>query len=29
MKNSSGLAVLILVIGFALPAEAQDVAPKF
>jgi hypothetical protein len=29
MKNSSGLAVLILVIGFALPAKAQDFTPRF
>jgi len=29
MKNSSGLVVLILVIGFALPAKAQDVTPRF
>jgi hypothetical protein len=29
MKNSSGLIVLILVIGIALPAKAQDVTPKF
>jgi hypothetical protein len=29
MKNSSGLVVLILVIGFALPAKAQDVTPTF
>jgi opacity protein-like surface antigen len=29
MKNSFGLAVLILVIGFALPAKAQDVTPRF
>ena len=29
MKNSVGLVVLILVMGFALPAKAQDVTPKF
>jgi opacity protein-like surface antigen len=29
MKNSSALVVLILVIGFALPAKAQDVTPRF
>ena len=29
MKNLSGLVVLILVIGFALPAKAQDVTPRF
>jgi hypothetical protein len=29
MKNSSGLAVLILVVAFALPAKAQDVTPRF
>jgi hypothetical protein len=29
MKNLSGLVVLILVSGFALPAKAQDVTPRF
>src|ERR1700691_3470113 len=29
MKNSSELALLILVIGLALPAKAQDIAPRF
>ena len=29
MKNFSGLVVLILVIGFALPAKAQDATPRF
>jgi outer membrane immunogenic protein len=29
MKNSFRLLVLILVIGFALPAKAQDVTPRF
>ena len=28
MKNTSGLAVLILLMGFALPAKAQDVTPR-
>jgi hypothetical protein len=29
MKNSSGLVVLMLVIGFALPVKAQEVTPRF
>jgi opacity protein-like surface antigen len=29
MKNSSRLVLLILLIGFALPAKAQDVTPRF
>jgi hypothetical protein len=29
MKNFSELVVLILVIGFALPAKAQDATPRF
>ena len=29
MKNTFGLIVLILLIGFALPAKAQDVTPRF
>jgi hypothetical protein len=29
MKNLSGLVVLILVIGFGLPAKAQDLTPRF
>jgi hypothetical protein len=29
MKNFFGLVVLILVLGFALPAKAQDATPRF
>ena len=29
MKESSGLLVLLLLIGFAMPAKGQDVTPRF